>query len=504
MNESSVFYKFYPKDSDMRKRFEQQLSFGQIPIEETYINPKRKYALDELLAALKSIYCNPEYNERIFHTLEKHINAGKKNTGRKGMDLWCIFVLAQARLCLNISYESLHDYANNHRTMRQLMGVERKFGFDPFEFEYQNIYDNVSMLSDELVAEINKIILDFGYGNVFKKKGNTPLRLKTDSFVVEANVHFPTDYNLLWDCARKCLSIVSKFTEKYEGIKGWRKIGNWRREMKGLMRELGKASSSGGRNKEQKVKAAAENYLQKARLLLGKITREMPEFPIEDERDLTLIIVMEKFAELMEKHIDLVERRILKGEQIPHEEKLFSVFETYTEWIKKGKMNPNVELGKKLAITTDQDGLIVDYQIMEGKQDRDIVVELADRMLNHYKITSWSFDKGFWLKTNKELLEMEIPQVIMPKLGRRNKEEEALEHSPSFKRLKNRHSAIESNINELENRGLDRCPERGYQHFKRYIGLGVAAYNLKKIGKYLLDGQREELKKAREKLRLAA
>lgn len=488
----------------MRKRFEQQLSLGQIPIEETYINPKKKYALDELLAALKAIYCTPDYNEKIFSILEKHINAGKKNTGRKGMNLWCIFVLAQVRLCLNTSYEALHDLANNHRTMRHLMGVERRFGYEPLEFEYQNIYDNVSMLSDELVAEINGVILEFGHGDVFKKKENTPLRLKTDSFVVEANVHFPTDYNLLWDCARKCLSTVSKFTEKYDEIKGWRKIGNWRREMKGLMRELGKASSSGGKNKEQKVKTAAENYLIKARLLSQKITKEMPGLPVEDEGDLTLIIVLEHFAALMEKHIDLVERRILKGEQIPHEEKLFSVFETYTEWIKKGKMHPSVELGKKLAITTDQYGLIVDYQIMEAEQDRDIVVKVADRLLSHYKIASWSFDKGFWLKTNKELLELEVPQVIMPKLGRRNKEEETLEHSPCFKRLKNKHSAIESNINELENRGLDRCPERGYHHFQRYIGLGVAAYNLKKIGRKLLEQQREELKKAREKLRQAA
>jgi len=488
----------------MRKRFEQQLSLGQIPIEETYINPKKKYVLDELLAALKAIYCNSDYNEKIFSILESHINAGKKNTGRKGIDLWCIFVLAQVRLCLNISYDALHDLANNHRAMRQLMGVERRFGYEPVEFEYQNIYDNVSMLSDELVAEINGVILDFGYGEVFKKKENTPLRLKTDSFVVESNVHFPTDYNLLWDCARKCLSAVSRFTKKYDGMKGWRKIGNWRREIKGLMRELGKASSSGGRNKEQKVKTAAENYLQKARLLSRKITKEMPGFPVNDEGDIALIIVLEYFAALMEKHIGLVERRILKGEQIPHGEKLFSVFETYTEWIKKGKMHPSVELGKKLAITTDQYGLIVDYQIMEGEQDRDIVLKLADRLLNHYRIASWSFDKGFWLKTNKDLLELEVPQVIMPKLGRRNKEEETLEHSPSFRRLKNKHSVIESNINELENRGLDRCPERGYHHFKRYIGLGVAAYNLKKIGKYLLDGQREELKKAREKLRLAA
>lgn len=495
---------FHEKDSGMRERFEQQMSLGQIPIEETRIDPKKKYALDELLAALKEIYCHKKYNETVFGILEKHINANTKKTGRRGMNLWCIFVLAQVRLCLNISYEALHDLANNHRTMRQLMGVEKRFGHGPVEFGYQNIYDNVSMLGDGLVAELNGAILEFGHAEVFKKKGNTPLRLKTDSFVVESNVHFPTDYNLLWDCARKCLSTVSAFTKKYGGIKGWRKANNWRREIKGLMRELGKASGSGGKGKGEKVKAAAEKYLAKARLLTKKIREEAPGFPINDERDLALIIVLEHFAALMEKHIDLVERRIIKGEQIPHGEKLFSVFETYTEWVQKGKMRPGVELGKKLAITTDQYGLIVDYRIMEGEQDRDIVVKVADRLLSLFSIASWSFDKGFWLKTNKELLGLEVPQVIMPKLGRRNQAEEAQEQAPAFKRLKNRHSAIESNINELENRGLDRCPERGYHHFKRYVGLGAAAYNLRKIGKKLLEKQREELKKAPGKLRQAA
>jgi len=164
----------------MRKRFEQQLSLGQIPIEQTYINPKRKFAMDELLAALKAIYCNPEYNEKIFSLLEKGINTGNNRTGRKGMDLWCIFVLAQVRLCLNISYEMLHNLANNHRTLRQLMGIEREFGHEPFEFEYQTLYENVSMISDELVAELNHVIVEFGQGDVFKKKENTVFRSKTD------------------------------------------------------------------------------------------------------------------------------------------------------------------------------------------------------------------------------------------------------------------------------------------------------------------------------------
>jgi len=183
---------------------------------------------------------------------------------------------------------------------------------------------------------------------------------------------------------------------------------------------------------------------------------------------------------LMEKQIDLVERRILKGEKIPHEEKLFSIFEMYTEWIQKGKMRPSVELGKKLAITTDQYNLIVDYKIMENEQDRDIVIELKNRLLQKYQIDIWSFDKGFWRKENKESLQLEIPNVIMQKLGTRNKAEEKEENSKIFRRSKNQHSAIESNINELEHRGLNRCPDRGFDHFVKYIGLSVNAYNLKK------------------------
>ena len=460
--------------------------------------------MDELLAALKAIYCTEEYNERIFSLLEKHINAEKKKTGRCGMDLWCIFVLAQVRLCLNLSYDVLHNLTNNHITLRQIMGIEKSFGYDREEFSYQNIYDNITMLSDEVIAEINAIVVDFGHKEVFKKKGNTALRLKTDSFVVESNVHFPTDYNLLRDSARKCLDAVSVFLEKYEGLDRWRKIDNWRYEIKGLMRELGKASSSGGKNKQTRVEQATKKYLKKARALLRKLQQELPCFPMSDMQDVALILTLEYFMVLMEKHIDLVDRRLLRGEKIPHQEKMFSIFETYTQWVNKGKSNPNVELGKKLAITTDQFNLIVDYQLMNEEQDRDIVIELADRLLIKYNIASWSFDKGFWRKENKELLALEVPKVIMPKLGKRNKAEEEEEKSRPFKRLKDKHSAIESNINELEHRGLDRCPDRGIHNYKRYISLGVCAYNLKKIGRQILKQQRLVNIEAKEKLLAAA
>jgi transposase, IS5 family len=486
----------------MRNRFEQQHSIGQRLIKDTPINPKRKDKLEELIAALKAIYCHPEYNQRLFEVLERHLLRNKKQTGRKGMDLWCIFVLSQVRLCLNVSYDWIYNLANNHLSIRWLMGVETEYGFNRTEFSYQNIYDNVTLLSDEMVKEINSIVLEFGHAEVFKKKETEALRLKTDSFVVESNVHFPTDYNLLWDSARKCIETVCVFLDKYNNLQGWRKIKSWKSELKGLMRELGKATASGGKGKEQREAKAALCYINKATALYAKLEKELPLLPIADDQDLALIVSLEYFMQLLSKHIDLVTRRIIKGETIPHEEKIFSIFETYTEWIKKGKSRPSVELGKKLAITTDQFDLIVDYQVMEHEQDRDIVIALADRLLAKYKIESWSFDKGYWGKENKQLLQLEVPKVIMPKLGKRNKLEEAEETSRPYRRLKNKHSAIESNINELEHRGLDRCPDRSYPHFKNYISLGICAYNLKKMGAKLLEEERERLRE--QDLRKAA
>jgi len=488
----------------MRKRFEQQMTLGRLPISETEVpTKKRSGTLPGLCAALKEIFTTPVWNEKVFEILESKITEGKKRTGRPGMDLWQIFVLSQVRLCQNISYDELHHIADYDTLIRQIMGVESGFGYEKYRFEYQNIIDNVSLLDDETVKELNQVIVEFGH-EVFKKKEAAALCLKTDSFVVESNVHFPTDYNLLWDSARKCLDMVGKFLVKYPEVPGWRKIGSWHNEMKNIMRSVGKTSSSGGKGKEQRVKHAVRSYLSKARALLDKLERSKEILPIADSADMLIMLELDRFIGLLDKHIDLLERRIIKGEQIPHDEKLFSIFEEYTEWITKGKLHPNVELGKKLAITTDQYNLIVDYRIMDNQSDSDIVKTLAERLTSFSTIKSWSFDKGFWHKENKALLEEHVEKVIMPKKGKCNKQEQAEEGQRYFKLLRNKHSAVESNINELECRGLDRCPDRGYPNFKRYIGLAVGAYNLRRIGQELIAIQRQSLQSIDIELFIAA
>ena len=207
----------------------------------------------------------------------------------------------------------------------------------------------------------------------------------------------------------------------------------------------------------------------------------------------------------VKKFMDQIERRLLKGEVIPAEEKVFSIFEEHTEWITKGKLNRKAELGHLLLITTDQYEFIVDYKVMEKQKDVSQVSSLCERIKNNFpgkKIYSHSFDKGFWSKDNQTTLqEAAIIQAILPKRGRHNREDKVREGSPIFKKLRNAHSAVESNINMLEHHGLNRCMDKGLRGYKRCVGLSVLAYNLHILGNALKAKELEE-EAQRQKARL--
>lgn len=486
----------------MRKRFEQQMELGVKPIEETVVRVKSRDDIPALIKPLLLIYTTPSYNEKIFSILEAKILSGKKSTGRPGLNLWQIFVLAQFRLALDIDYDRLDELVSSHIGLRQLLGIRNDADFESdifIDFSYDRIVDNVRLLDDQTLKQINDVIVEFGHKEVFKKKEEEALFVKSDSYVVESNVHFPTDYNLLWDCARKALDTLDKILNRCPNLTGWRKTKDWKRQLKNHCRALGKASASGGKHKERRVEIATENYLEKALALSKKLHHTNISLVADDTQTLVLALELDRFKLLLDKHIDLVTRRLLKGEQIPHHEKMFSIFEDYTEWVNKGKSRPNVELGKKVSITTDQYGLILDHLMMENQTDSQIVIQTSDSLIPKYKIASWSFDKGYYHKDNKAYLKKEVAQVVMPKKGKRNKTETTEETTAAFKKLKNKHSAVESNINELEHCGLNRCPDKGYEAFKRYVAMGITAYNIKRLGRELLKQEREALKKQKKK-----
>lgn len=403
----------------MRKRFEAQPSLGCTPIQEVKIPLNTRSHLAALIAALQYIYISPLWNEKIFSLLAGQISKGKKATGRTGMSLWEIFVLGQVRLCMNISYDELHYKANYDSLLRGILGVVPTDYSLGRQYEYQNIYDNVGLLDEQALKNINQVIVEAGH-EVFKKKEQAALRLKTDSFVVETDTHFPTDYNLLWDSARKCLDVIKALRAP-----GWRKRGDWHKALKKLMRAVGQSSS--GKNKEERVKQAAWDYLKKARCLEKKVTEALLGHIPSNPADLAKIELLRYYHNMLTKHIGLLERRLIKGETVPHDQKVFSIFQDYTEMIKKGKLRPNVEIGKKAAITTDQYNLIVDWQIADNQTDNQLTIAIANRLLEKYPIQSLSVDRGFSDKEDKALLELYIPEVIMPKKGKRNAREKEIE-----------------------------------------------------------------------------
>ncbi len=482
----------------MRHKFQQQLSIGITPISEVKIPTKSRDELPPVLAALQYIFNTPELNEKVFSILEVKIKADKKNTGRTGMDLWEILVLAVVRMALNINYDRLHHLSNFDKLIREIMGVENRLS-EGKTYGLQTLKDNVSLLDEETVNQINTLVVETAHQFVLKK--NETLRIKSDTYVLETNVHFPTDLNLLWDSARKCLDIM-KYCKKNYHLKEWRKSSFWRSSLKSLMRSCGKACASTSKNKETAIRTQVEEYLRLSKEIDDKVTKSAAQLKVSPLLDRSLLCILDEldyFHKMLKKHIDLVDRRLLKGEQIPTQEKIYSIFEPHTEWISKGKQNKRVELGHNILIATDQSHFIIHHQVVEKQADANLTIPLADALLSKYKnrkIESLSLDKGFYSKENKELLALEIPSVIIPKKGKPNKAEQEEESTKTFKKFRNAHSAVESNINQLEYNGLDRCPDKGIVGYKRYVSLGILSYNLHRLGQVLQKQAREEIKKA--------
>ncbi len=478
----------------MRQRFARQLELGQTPIEEVPIPPKSRDELPPVLRGLQWIFQTPEVNEQIFQLLEQKVQGTKHATGRPGMDLWHILVLGVVRLALDCDYDRLEYLVHYDKLLRQIMGLESSFrGAFGQGFHHKTISENVCHVDEAFLAEINAIVVTAGRA-VFKKKANEPIRAKSDTYVLETNVHFPTDLNLLWDACRKCLVLLPRLAQHLEHA-GWRKAYTWRKQLKTLLRLCGSIAHGGGATKRERLDAVVTAYLRKAYALEQKVFTSLlalrPQaFSLVDQ---SILAEVEYYHEMLIKHLDLLDRRVLQGETIPHADKLFSLFEPHTEWINKGKVSPAVELGHKVLITTDQYSLILDYKILTQSSDVKETLPLADRLLARFgdgQIQSWSVDKGFSAQPDRALLDLFIPEVIMPKKGRRSQADQARETQQTFRRLRQQHSAIESDINALEHHGLNRCPDKGWSGFQRYVGLGILAYNLHKIGHRLLAHDR--------------
>ena len=121
------------------------------------------------------------------------------HTGRPGMAQWIILVLGVIRLGLNIDYDRLQELANQHSTIRKMLGHS---GWeDESYYELQTLKDNLRLFTPEILERISQEVVNAGHV-ALKKSPEDGLEGRCDSFVVETHVHFPTDTNLLYDAPR--------------------------------------------------------------------------------------------------------------------------------------------------------------------------------------------------------------------------------------------------------------------------------------------------------------
>ena len=489
----------------MRKVINLQMEFWKKDIANIEFDLQSRDEIPKLLMGLQYIHCTAPIREKVFKVLKQIVPKKSHKTGRPGMDLWKILVLGTLRLNCNWDYDKVHEIANNHSKLREMLG-HSKTDFD-CQYALQTIRDNIALLTPPILDEINQVVVKAGHGIISKKKG-PELRGSCDSFVVETDVHYPTDANLLFDAMRKIISLIAIICSEI-GITDWRQSHHNITKIKCLLRgiqKLRRSKSKDERKKEERENLIAAEHQKYIDVCQGFVFRSKETIRILREM-MTLstfqnirLSTIEEYIRHAERQIDQIYRRTVLDEKIPHEEKVFSIFEQHTEWISKGKAGVPQELGLKVCVLKDQFGFILHHLVMEQQTDDKVAVDMTQGAKDRFEnLSGCSFDKGFYTPDNRGQLANILDYIIMPKKGRLSAKDKQIEHSEEFIESRRKHSAVESSINALENHGLDRCLDHGVHGFKRYVALSVLARNIQILGHLL---QQKELK--RQKRRKAA
>ena len=205
---------------------------------------------------------------------------------------------------------------------------------------------------------------------------------------------------------------------------------------------------------------------------------------------------------------DTARRRVLQGETVANEEKIFSIFEPHTELIKRGKQPNPTQFGHNLLVVEDAVGFVVGYRVLDkGVLDQEVVVpfmrELQDRFGG--KIKSASFDRSFHTPQNQQDLAEIVRTPCIVSKGQEKGRKQQEEGTVAFRKARQRHSGVESAIGALQaGNGLKRCRDRSEAGYERYVALGILGRNLQTLGKLLLAQDQANCQAAKSKRKRVA
>ena len=337
----------------MRTTVEFQMRLGTCAVRAVKLDSDCRHELVPILKGLQHLYSKPRVRDEILELIRKDL-VGDKSSGHgcPGMSCWEVLVLAAVRLGCDPDYDALHDLANQHRSLREVMGLGV---LDSRRFPRSTVNDNVSRLRVETLEAISQAIV--GEGRQVAR--TTPKRVRVDGFVVETNIHYPTEANLMLDGLRKMLELAAGFSAA-TGMGGWRQHKHLLKKGKGLYRQICQTARS-RKDKTQRMRELYGQLLQHVRGIASRCrkTIEVAEKQTGNGDTVDRIVQdarlkeLTRFIDLTLKVCDVGERRVIHGERVPREDKLLSLFETHTPMTNRGKQPNPIEFGRHVVVMSD-------------------------------------------------------------------------------------------------------------------------------------------------------
>ena len=216
----------------MRKPFDPQQRLDCHPVPNVRLNLDCRDEIVPILCALQHIYTRPDLRDEILRAIARDINrTSSRKRGRSGMHYWQILVLAAVRLGCDLDYDRLQDLAEQHRALRQIMGIGD--WDEHVTFDWRRIRDNLTKIRPETIERIDHLVVATGH----ELAPHAAETVRADSFVVQTNIHYPTESSLIRDGLRKILTIGAALAFLL-GVDGWRQHRHLYRKVRKLVREI--------------------------------------------------------------------------------------------------------------------------------------------------------------------------------------------------------------------------------------------------------------------------
>ena len=311
----------------------------------------------------------------------------------------------------------------------------------------------------------------------------TGSELRVDTTACETNIHYPTDSSLLWDVYRTFARLIEAARELDSSLAANRRLHTKtaKRHYMTIHRTVGKNTrASHLKPQYEALVGLVEGVLKIGEEVATGLRRRTKALGLAAT---SLAVSLDQYSALGARVVDQTKRRVLQQEQVPNDEKLFSIFEPHTELLKRGKAGKPIEFGHMVLFAQTPEKFISDYDSFRKKPNEHALVDgILDR---HAKLFAtrpsvFAADKGFYENVGKLAeLEGDIDVVAICKKGKRTAAEDAREHSLAFKLGQAFRAGIEGTISFVKRcLRLHRCFNKGWSHYAATIGATVFAHNL--------------------------